>query len=420
MMPTTVVDPGAGALAQAIGNLGSGIAKRVFERRIREDNLRQDPQAVQQLIPVMQAAVGQGEGAVKALSDTLGVRESFVLDAVEGFSLTPQQRTAEVTADVTERGGRALLESGVPEQRVDVEERELNARAARAEVDTEIANAFIEENLAKLQAQALREGAQFDALNAEFQTGLLKFNMKNGIAEATLNQELLEAQVGLDAAKEFVEYIDSLPFDSDERIVALAGLSGSGAAGALASMRNADLSALLRQAVTRQTTEEEIVTLTLELRERMNEAVDRLVEAEEGGRDKDFIEQAKQDVENMRLLIGGLMEQDRILPIDLVGAEGSRGKIELTFEDVESAPVQALLQAAVEEFNSGTSIQEVRQGLIEVQGQLSKRDREALQTQLPGLLAEMTRGDIRFQRKSLTIPGMLELINNTRGVRGLR
>jgi hypothetical protein len=412
-----VIDPGAGALSQAIGNLGRGIASKVFEKRNREDALRRDPLALQQLIPTMEVAVGEGPETVAALAKTLNVNESFILDAAQGFAPTAVQRIQDVQAETAERTNAADIAEGLTEV-------EAAARASRARVDHEFTEQLLEGDITSLQIEALRNQTEFEIDNFAYQRGLLTIRRESGIDEVTINAEAVTAAIGAEASQRFIEYVNSLPLDSDERVVALAGLSGSGAAGALASMRNADLASAVREAALRQTTEENAIALGWELQDRLNAAVDRLAEAEESGRDKDFIEQAKADVDNASLLSQHLIELGRVPGFAIPTVGGKVGKIKLDLSDVSSDRVRDVLQQARNAFigedldgEEKLSEEEVRRRIPGLISGFSPRERREFEDKLNLVFTPLPEESVPGTvRPSTILPGQRSIFGQREGL----
>ena len=336
-----VIDPGAGALAQAIAGFGDSAAQAIFRKSIRERELQQNPELSISLGPAARAAVESG--SVEQLATALGVHTDYISTLAEASPVT--------TAEQQERAG---VERGLGEKRAATEDVTLGAQGSEARVRQGVADRFFELNGAELQARAQVAGAEYDANNAEFQSGLIDFQRENGVAEARLSAERTAAVLGEQAANAYGEILGQLEPGTLEYDMYVSALAAPSLTGALASLRNADLSAQIRLADAGQQSEEAKIQLTLELQTRFNEAVDRLAEAEDNG-DSQFIDQAKQDVNNARLLIQTLQNRGKLTEgINLVAAEGRPGRVDF-------APIEDLSERAL-------TIVDTAQNLLTQQG----------------------------------------------------
>lgn len=386
-----VIDPGAGALAQGISNLGQGIVQYIFRERIRENQIRRDPNMVASLGPAARAAIESG--STEQAARAFGVSEGFLSDIAQATPIS--------VAEQEEIAGR---EAGLGGRRVAGEVAELGAGEAEAAVRQSFAQRFFELGGPEMQAMAQRAGAELNLRDAEINLGLI--TLKGDTQEALLNQQLASAEIGESAARTYGEILSRLEPGSFEETFFVSSLIAPTAASGIVSMRNADLSAGVQAAAAGAQSEEDKIALTVELMTRFDEAVDRAAKIESGELEGD-VEQARQSVNNARLLIQTLQNKGALSEgITLVAAEGRRNRIDFVpvenLSDRASAIIteaenQLTRQGPTEEGGALGDVETVRAQLEAAleDDRLTARDKEQIQAEFARLveaIEEQSRG----------------------------
>ncbi len=138
-----VIDPGRGALAEAIGNVGAAAGEVVFRKRRRERELSENRDELQSLLPAFRAAKAKGPEAVAAFENAIGVGEGFAAEHLEP-AVVP------TTAQLTQE---RATEVGLPQMLVD-------QAVLQSTFDTGELEAGLAANLPMLSALGKAEEAQ--------------------------------------------------------------------------------------------------------------------------------------------------------------------------------------------------------------------------------------------------------------------
>lgn len=330
-MGVTVIDPGEGALARALGRLGEGAAARVFAKGNREKDLRRDTAVMQSLVPAATNAIRGGPETIAAFAKGLGVGEDFVTEDIASLPFTVEQ----ATNDAFLRGGGAeqaagnLILSGI------FEGQSLDEALGQGQP---IINAI----------QAANEG-RLAAETAETELLALRFKRENGVIQSQLDTEKIRAQTSVETATIVQEMFDGFDQTTEEgrRNAFEFGLAAELPAflTRLGVRENLDFQAglMLSNATTNAIQAvADTSAFTLKMKDAWTESLARLQEADEAG-NEDFLGTAVQDVNTTRLLIQALRDGGHINPIDTSIASLSVGffggeKLKLaeqTFRDPE-------------------------------------------------------------------------------------
>jgi hypothetical protein len=165
-----VIDPAAGALSQAIGDLGGGVGQYVFRKRIRERELQEDLAALQALVPSFQAARSGGPEAISGFEEMLGIRAGQAEVMFGPLVETPDQETARLSRNVglpqlivdnafsqATLSGQELgegLRVGLGVLRAVGQNQELEAQIAQNAVEGSYFTMFLEEGGPRIQLSA--------------------------------------------------------------------------------------------------------------------------------------------------------------------------------------------------------------------------------------------------------------------------
>jgi len=345
-----VIDPGRGALAESIGNLGQGLAQRVFRRQRRERELIGNPEQLQAYLPAFRAAKAEGPEAVMAFENAIGVREGFaeeyLVPAVVPTSAQLQEEAIRQTDLPTKLVDLAVLNADFETQTVE------EALGAQLPLFEALGR---REEIEAAVAQNRFEGSYFERL---FDEGGVQTKVKTDLA--TMQREAARAGIELGAMQTYSEAINSLDQSTPEgrRAAQMAAtfISNPGFANYLAQQEEMDFRARLAQFQANPTFDEK-TRLTTHFLSEQQSAIDRLQELEdEDDADDDVLEAQRTLVDNYANINQQLQRAGAIFENDLVRAQpelgffgGEKGN-EFITQNVKSQQVKNLVDtlAAIE------------------------------------------------------------------------
>ena len=372
----TVVPDRPNPLAEALQKLGIAFVSRASQEEAREEELMRDTARMQSLLPSARAAAKAGPEALAAFDRALGTNPGFSEKAILQLQPTTDQLISE---KFQEKDGATLAVNLQINQMARDNETltaEMVAGLPWVRVNREVAEAGAATEEAEGRERQAARSNEIGAPEVLADVGLLKAHFEQfGIEFETAKLE------------KYTNYLNSLDPTGREYREAVIGLTNPAELAHIATHERLDAESALRMAALGQVDLGDKIALTTDVREWMNTAVDRLEELEANGADKTVIDQAKADVENVRLLGQMLMERDAVFGLDLVGAEGKKGKFELI--PYENASITAL--TAIDNLNKALAETDDPSEVLEAfmkeysQANLTPRDREELDRQLQSI-----------------------------------
>lgn len=324
------------------------------------------------------------EARERAAAGKLNIEQA---ETIMDLNLIPAQVRADLaTAELTIAEWTEISSSGLIPERV-------RAQLGEAQVSTEVSAATLREGLPAIEARAerlrliglerelteqqilgfpeIKARADVSVMTAEaaeavYREDLIVRQTIAGVPQLTVDAQVLTAQaqmadadLSLEAATGIKNYIDTLdltnPAHAKIQRELFMGLSNPAYLQVLAQREGRDIETSLRLASLTQQGEADKFSTTLQLEDRIAEAIVALGEAT----GDEQVEAAKVRVENLRKIAADMMLTGRIMPIDLIGATGKPGKYEFFFDEVESENVKVFLGIAGTLIEAGENPEEV-------------------------------------------------------------
>ena len=347
----TVIDPGAGSLAQGIAGLGDAAARVIFAKQLREKELGADPAMLQGLVPSARAAYKSG--GIEGYAAALGVRPEYVMERIMAFEPTEEQATSE--AFVAAGGAQA----------------EGAGRAAKAKVDRDTAEGIITRDIVGMEldnlvTSTILEGQTLDAqmlfniprevtaataaearstqAKGAFDESVYRLRSAGGVDRLSVNAERLQAiaeteglEIDIRTTRAYKGYLDSLDPNSREFREAIIAIQNPAELQHIQFHENLNFQQSLEALRAGGGTTGDKIAETIRLSDAWQKALDRAAEKRDKG---DFTDADARNLESLRFMIETVNETGLIFPIDTAEVTGTRrGRIRL-----EQRPFQPNLQ----------------------------------------------------------------------------
>ena len=339
---TVVVDPAAGALADALSQLGIAASNRVNERKINLKQLQQDPAQFAQLAASYRSAeeAGHGETFIEALKlpdEAAGLFNAFQPTLEEkvarGRATSPTLATDIVGGDVSEAANRR--ETGEATQRLGLPGIIAQTSMFQQLRDGRAFSSDLLFGVPEAESQARLTGAQAGDAQNIFTANIFRKRTEEGIERLTVDFEQARLQADTETFKlksttvdAFNGYLDSLDPNSHEYKTAILGMEDPAQLAhiqfheGLAVEESLERARLSRQGVD---DEKDRLAATIKVSNVIQEAIIDLNAMVKGKVGQDIIDTQRLLINNWRRISKDQQRKGMIFNMGTVGAELESG-----------------------------------------------------------------------------------------------